>query len=395
MAPGLIDSGIISESSTSPNGVNKPTVYLLDTLHPQAIERARSLFNTILPSDPKHAEWREHAEYLVIRGSYLTTEDVEACKNLKAIAKQGVGIDKIDGEACKARGIKIFNTPGVNAQSVAETVLSLTMSVARRDVNNQANQAELASYTRDIGRIIALQSVGIKVPKETCSGLIISDKTVGIVGMGNIGRKVAQIFHGGLGCRIVAYDPLLPKDAWEDITHTRAETLDEVLSVSDVLTLHVPLLPQTRGLISYEHLKMMKRTSILINAARGGIVQEVDLERALKEGLIWGAGLDCHEHEPPTKEVYGSLWKTGRVVSTPHVGAATAETQMQTAMAAVDRLYEYIRLMALCNKRTAQQNNLRSSFIFLLIRNREDSSNSSRDLANPMRIHPALIQLVS
>ena len=326
MAPGLIDSGITSESSTSPNGVNKPTVYLLDTLHPKAIERARSLFNTILPSDPKHAEWRDHAEYLVIRGSYLTTEDVEACKNLKAIGKQGVGIDKIDGEACKARGIKIFNTPGVNAQSVAETVLSLTMSVAR-----------------EIGRIIALQSVGIKVPKETCSGLIINDKTVGIVGMGNIGRKVAQIFQGGLGCRIVAYDPLLPKDAWEDIAHTRAETLDEVLSVSDVLTLHVPLLPQTRGLISYEQLKMMKRTSILINAARGGIVQEADLERALKEGLIWGAGLDCHEHEPPTKEVYGSLWETGRVVSTPHVGAATAETQMQTAIAAVDRLYEYIK----------------------------------------------------
>jgi phosphoglycerate dehydrogenase-like enzyme len=88
---------------------------------------------------------------------------------------------------------------------------------------------------------------------------------------------------------------------------------------------------------------MVKRTSILINAARGAIVQEADLERALKEGLIWGAGLDCHENEPPTKEVYGSLWETGRVVNTPHVDAATAETQMQTAIAAVDRLYEYIK----------------------------------------------------
>jgi phosphoglycerate dehydrogenase-like enzyme len=88
---------------------------------------------------------------------------------------------------------------------------------------------------------------------------------------------------------------------------------------------------------------MVKRTSILINAARGEIVQEADLERALKEGLIWGAGLDCHENEPPTKEVYGSLWETGRVVSTPHVGAATAEAQMQTAITAVNRLYEYIK----------------------------------------------------
>ncbi|KAH6875103.1 D-isomer specific 2-hydroxyacid dehydrogenase [Alternaria rosae] len=326
MAPALIEPETDLPSSTSSNGANKATVYLLDTLHPQAMESAQSLFNAITPSDPRHSDWKEKAEYLVIRGSYLTAEDIAACKNLKAIGKQGVGIDKIDGEACRARGIKIFNTPGVNAQAVAETVLSLTMSVAR-----------------EVSRIIALQSAGFSVPKETCSGLIINKKMIGIIGMGNIGRKVAQIFQGGLGCRIIAYDPLLPKDAWEDIAHTRAETLEEVLRASDIVTLHIPLIPQTRGLISYQQFKIMKPTSILINTARGGIVHEADLERALREGLIWGAGLDCHEHEPPTKEIYGSLWDTGRVVSTPHVGAATAETQMETAMAAVDRLHDYIQ----------------------------------------------------
>ena len=326
MAPALIESEHTFFASSPSNRSDNATVYLLDTLHPEATKRAQSLFNAILPSDPKHSEWRGKAEYLIIRGSYLTAEDVQACKNLKAIGKQGVGIDKIDGGACRARGIKIFNTPGVNAQAVAETVLSLTMSVAR-----------------EVGRITALQSAGFSVPKETCSGLIINKKTIGIVGMGNIGRKVAQIFQGGLGCRIVAYDPLLPKDAWEDIAHTRADTLEEVLRASDVVTLHVPLIPQTRCLISYEQFKIMKPTSILINAARGGIVHEADLERALREGLIWGAGLDCHEHEPPIKEIYGSLWETGRVVSTPHIGAATAETQMETAMAAVDRLYDYIQ----------------------------------------------------
>jgi phosphoglycerate dehydrogenase-like enzyme len=326
MAPGRIDSEDSFVSSTPSHNANKPTVYLLDTLHPQAEKHAQSLFNAILPWDPKHSEWREKAEYLVIRGSYLTADDVAKCKSLKAIGKQGVGIDKIDAEACKARGIKIFNTPGVNAQAVAETVLSLTMSVAR-----------------EVGRITALQSTGIKVPKETCSGLIINKKTIGIVGMGNIGQKVARIFRGGLECSVVAYDPLLPKDAWSDIPHTRVETLEEVLEASDVVTLHIPLLPQTRGLISYEQFKIMKRNAILINAARGGIVHEADLERALKEGLIWGAGLDCHEQEPPTKEKYGSLWETGRVVSTPHVGAATAETQMETAVAAVDLLYNHIK----------------------------------------------------
>jgi phosphoglycerate dehydrogenase-like enzyme len=199
------------------------------------------------------------------------------------------------------------------------------------------------SVARKIDRITALQSSRVKLPKETCSGLVINNKTIGIVGIGNIGRKVAQTFHGGLGCRIIAYDLLLLKDAWKDVVHTRAETIDEVLKSSDVLTLHVPLLPQSRGLISYEQFKIMKRTSILIKAASGGIVNEEDLECAQKEGPIWGAGLDRHEHVSPTKEIYVGLWETGRVVSTPHVGAATGETQMETAMAAVNRLHDYIK----------------------------------------------------
>jgi phosphoglycerate dehydrogenase-like enzyme len=237
-----------------------------------------------------------------------------------------LGIDKIDEAGCKARGIKIFNTPGVNAQAVAETVLTLTMSVAR-----------------EVGRITALQSHGTALPKETCSGLILFEKTIGIVGMGNIGRRVAKIFQGGLDCNIIAYDPLLPKDAWSDIPHSRANTLEDVLKVADMVTLHIPLLPQTRHLISYPQFEMMKPNAIIINTARGGIVHEADLERALREGLIWGAGLDCHEQEPPTKERYMSLWETGRVVSTPHVGAATGQTQMETAKAAVDRLLGYIQ----------------------------------------------------
>lgn len=240
-----------------------------------------------------------------------------------------VGIDKIDAPACKQRNIPIFNTPGVNAQAVAETVLALTMSVARQ-----------------VGHITALQTERQVVPKETCSGLIIRNKTIGIVGMGNIGQKVAAIFQGGLGCRIIAYDPLLPKDAWTEIPHVRAATLEELLDSSDVVTLHIPLLPQTRGLISYAQLERMKSNAILINTARGGIVNESDLERALTEQLIFGAGLDCHEQEPPTKELYGGLWGTGRVVSTPHIGAATAETQMETAMAAIDRLAEFIEKTA-------------------------------------------------
>lgn len=303
---------------------HKPTVYLLDTFHPDAIKHAQKLFNVVLPGTPEHANWRERAEYLLIRSSYLTAEDVASCPNLKAIGKQGVGIDKIDAAACTERGIKIFNTPGVNARAVAELVVSLTASVAR-----------------DVPAINNKQQSGLRVPKESCSGLMLHQKTVGVIGMGNIGKTAAKIFHGGFESPLIAYDPFAPADAWSDLPHTRASSIEEVLEASDVVTIHVPLTKDTKDLLAYKQLSMMKRNAILINASRGGIVNEADLERALAEGLIWGAGLDCHEQEPPTKEKYAALWAQ-RVVSTPHIGAATAQTQMETAVAAVDLLNNFI-----------------------------------------------------
>lgn len=318
MAPGRVGDS----REASPVNSTLPTLYLLDKFHPGAIKYCQQHFNTIAPGDSEHANWR-NAKYLLIRSSYFTANDVASCPNLKAIGKQGVGIDKIDAEACAKRGIKIFNTPGVNSRAVAELVLALTMAVAR-----------------EIPRIHATQLNGTLVPKETCSGLLLHRKTVGVLGMGNIGESVARIFHGGFETELIAYDPYMPKTAWADLPHTRAETVEEVLRACDVLTIHVPLVPSTRGLISYKELTIMKPTAILINAARGGIVDEKDLERGLREGLIWGAGLDCHEEEPPSKERYGALWEQ-RVVSTPHIGAATGQTQMETAIAAAKQVLEF------------------------------------------------------
>ncbi|GKT47304.1 D-3-phosphoglycerate dehydrogenase [Colletotrichum spaethianum] len=306
---------------SSPNA--KPTVYVLDSFQPEVIAFCQENFNAILPGEPKHARWKE-AQYLMIRSSKLSAEDIVECPNLLAIGKQGVGIDKIDADACSARGIKIFNTPGVNARAVAELVLTLTTAVARQ-----------------VGTITRKQNSGIVVPKEKCSGFILHRKTIGILGMGNIGKCVAQIFRGAFEAHVIAYDPYLPAEAWGDIPHHRAQSAEEVLSASDVVTVHMPLTPTTRDLIGYAQMKNMKKTAIVINTARGGIINEADLERALSEGLIWGAGLDCHEQEPPSQEKYGALWESG-ALSTPHIGAATRETQVQTGMAAAVRLLEYI-----------------------------------------------------
>ncbi|KAM0283608.1 hypothetical protein ACHAQH_002386 [Verticillium albo-atrum] len=184
---------------------------------------------------PSHDQSRQ-AQYLLVRGSRLTAKDIDSCPYLRAIGKQGVGIDKIDAKACAARGIPILNTPGVNARAVAELVLTLTTAVARQ-----------------VGTVITKQSFGVLVPKEKFSGLLLHRKTIGILGMGNIGRCVASIFRGAFEAEVMAYDPFLPADAWADIPHTRAHSVEEVLVLSDVVRVHMPLTPETRDLIDYEH----------------------------------------------------------------------------------------------------------------------------------------------
>ncbi|PYI31685.1 hypothetical protein BP00DRAFT_446298 [Aspergillus indologenus CBS 114.80] len=123
-------------------------------------------------------------------------------------------------------------------------------------------------------------------------------------------------------------------------------SVEEVITHADVLSLHVPLTEETRGTLSYAEIKRMKPDAILINAARGGIVDEEGLERALSEGHLWGAGLDCHEQEPPSRETYGTPWENLAVISTPHIGAATPRAQLASATAAVDNLHAYLSTLS-------------------------------------------------
>ncbi|KEF55279.1 uncharacterized protein A1O9_08933 [Exophiala aquamarina CBS 119918] len=302
-----------------------PDIYLLEKFPPEVVSYCQSLFRTVLWTDPEVLNWRENASAILVREKLVSAQDIEKAQKLRAIGKNGVGIDIINQPACASRGIPILNTPGANSQSVAELVLALTMAVARQL------------------RTISVKQVTEKVAlKEACSGVGLAGKTIGIVGMGNVGVSVARIFQGGFNAPIYAYDPFAPAGAWGDIPHTRVETIEAMLPHVDMLTLHVPLTPETHNMIALPQFQLMKKNAILINAARGGIVNEVDLMKALTEGLIWGAGLDCHDEEPPTLEKYGKLWDTGRVISTPHIGSATAETQIYTGKLALNRVHEYL-----------------------------------------------------
>lgn len=232
MAPALlIDSDTTNHtpSSSVNQDPKKPTVYVIDPWHPRAIEHARTLFNVVLNTDPEFEGWQQKAKAILLRGSYLRKQDIDSCPRLIAIGKHGVGIDKKDEQACAARGIKILNTPGANAQAVAELVLALALSVARQ-----------------IPSIVGRQ-MKQPVHKQTCNGITLYGKTLGIIGMGAIGHKVANMFRGAFDAPIVAYDPYAPADAWGDLEHMRVQSYSDVLAHADVLSVHVPLTAETRA----------------------------------------------------------------------------------------------------------------------------------------------------
>lgn len=327
MSPSKVNPEVAQGTTTSePSKMNsKYNIYLLEVFPSEAVRYCQSLFHTVLPDDPEVHNWKENADSILVREKIISAEDINNACKLRAIGKQGTGIDIIDKEACDAKGIPVCNTPGVNAQSVAELVLTLTMAVARQ-----------------IRTITTNQAAGLEVRKEHCTGTTLAGKTMGIIGMGAIGTKVARIFRGAFDAFVYAYDPFAPADAWSDIPHARVNDFEDMLPHVDVLTVHVPLNQETRGMLSMPQFRKMKPSTILINCARHGIVNEVDLIEALNQGLIWGAGLDCHEEEPPTLARYSALWSTGKVISTPHIGGTTAETQVKTARAAMDRVFEFL-----------------------------------------------------
>lgn len=325
MAPTAIHESADKSSSIQSS---KPLLYILSEFHPTSVKYAESLFDCIHYDDPRALKWRSNATAILVKDYYITRADLEAAPQLQIIGKQGVGIEKIDDVACAEHNVKIFNTPGVNAGAVAEMTMALALSVARK-----------------IPGIWLRQVVdGETIRKETCSGLLLTGKTIGIVGMGNIGREVARMFTAAFTAQVVVYDNYMPEDppAWKTIPHTRVRGLDEVLRVADVVTVHVPLTKETNGMISYAQFDLMKDTAILINTARGGIVDEEALLDALRRGSIWGAGLDCHEQEPPTKEKYQELWSSGNIVGMPHISAATDETQVATINAAIDGVHKFV-----------------------------------------------------
>lgn len=260
---------------------------------------------------------------LIVRSKPLVTRRViEAADGLLVIGRAGVGVDNIDVEAARARGVEILTSPEAATQSVAELTMGLILAVARK----------IAFCDRKI-------RAG-EWPKKHAVGVELWGKTLGVIGAGRIGLAVARIAKFGFNMNVVYYDVARNKKIEEEVG-ARYVSLEDLLREADVVTIHVPLTEQTKYLINEEKLKLMKRTAILINTSRGTVVDTKALIRALKEGWIAGAGLDVFEKEPlPPNH---PLLELENVVLTAHIGASTEEAQERAGVDIAKKVVEFFR----------------------------------------------------
>ncbi|ANQ53245.1 3-phosphoglycerate dehydrogenase [Thermosipho sp. 1063] len=299
-------------------------IHVNDPLDKSAMERLKKSGHLVTDT---HLEKEElikempNIDVLVVRSATKVTADViEAGSKLKIIARAGTGLDNVDVEKAKEKGIKVLNTPGANGISVAELAIGLIIACSRH----------IAKGTEDLKNGIW--------SKKQLKGHELYKRTVGIIGFGNIGKEVAKRLLA-FDMNVLAYDPFI-KETDLDV---KLVDLDTIFRESDIITIHVPKTSETTHLINKETFEKMKDGVIIVNAARGGIVDEEALYNALVSRKVYAAGLDVFEVEPPTDELRKKLLELPNVVATPHIGASTVEAQLRVGQIIVDKILEELK----------------------------------------------------
>ncbi len=256
---------------------------------------------------------------LLVRGATKVTADVfPLAPSLKVVVRAGTGLDNVDQRAAKAAGVQVFNTPNANTVSVAELVFAMLIGFERH----------IAPASSDLKRGVW--------EKSKYQGREIAGRTLGILGFGRIGREVATRARA-FDMTVIAHDPVYQSGA-EGFAWVRSVDRDALFRESDVLTLHVPLLPETKGSVAAHELGLMKKDAVLINASRGGVVDEVALLAALTGGALRGAAIDVFEAEPAPAD--HPLLALANVLPLPHLGASTAEAQKRAGTDAAEILID-------------------------------------------------------
>lgn len=257
----------------------------------------------------------QDADALIVRIAKCDGHAIENSPNLKVIGRTGVGYDSVDVKTAAAKGIPVVITPGANNRSVAEHAVAMMFALAKNLMEAQTEMCTGNWKIRDAKKAFELEG-----------------KKVGILGLGAIGKETAKICRG-CGMEIAAYDPFMTKEQIESFGAEYYENYEELLKVSDLVTIHVPLTEQTKDMIAKEQLASMKKTALIINCSRGGIVNEKDLVEALKNGVIAGAGTDVYCSEPPKTD--DPLLNCPNLIVSPHSAAQTREAVIKMAQMCV------------------------------------------------------------
>lgn len=301
----------IGGDGSSEQGETRLKVQICDPVDEGVITRLRDRFQVEVRRDVLNTD----ADVLIVRSrTKITARVIESAKNLKIIARPGVGVDNIDMEAAAKHGIRVINSPQASTRSVAELALGLILALAR----------EIPKADRALrkGRWEKRDRIGSEV----------AGKTVGILGLGQIGFEVAQLCRV-LGMEVIYWSRHRKPDREAEVSITYV-SLEELFRRSDFLSLHVALTPATKGIVGKRELAWMKRGACLINTARGALVDEAALFEAVQAGRICGAGLDVFSEEPYT----GPLRNLETVVLTPHIGANTREAQLRSGLCIADAI---------------------------------------------------------
>jgi len=305
------------------NTTNRLNILITDKIGPAGLAMLRQHAEVTeaygLKGDALLASVSQADGLMVRSGTQVSADVLAAGTRLKVVARAGSGVDNVDVAEATKRGIWVVNAPGGNATSAAEMTIALLMAAVRKVP--QANASLKASEWK----------------REQFKGIEIGGKVVGLVGLGAVGKVVARILNG-FGARVLAYDPFITAEQADRMGVQKVE-LDALYAQSDVVSVHVPLTDATRGMIGASQFAQMKKGVVMLNAARGGVVDEAALLDSLNAGQVSVAGIDVFSEEPfQADSIAAQLVAHQNVVATPHLGASTVDAQEKVAVQAAEQL---------------------------------------------------------
>ena len=302
-------------------------ILVIQPIHDAGIELLKNNsdyeFEIVENVDPEFLKSKiKDCDGISIRTAKLTSDVIEVAEKLKIISRHGVGYDNIDLKSSKQKNLTLAITATANAVAVAEHVMFMLLNISKRKNMYDSTVKEGKFNDRN------------KLPKT----VELWNKNILIAGFGRIGQALIKRCLG-FEMKVFVYDPFVSKDIIEKWGGIKVDSMEEACKDMDAISLHIPLNDKTKNIINYDLLKNMKRNCIIINAARGGIVNEMDLDKALKENLIFGAGLDVFEIEPP--EANNPLLKNDKVFLSPHTAAFTEECMTRMGKETVQNIIDF------------------------------------------------------